>query len=199
MAQAPDTSVLDRLLSGKADHSPNPELSPLGSFPLGLLSADQSQAESGYVPLETIYKRNMKVRPPDLNPASLRSLFFTAWQYALLEEALRGFTTRPVTDGETNTYTEDIPLEERPRGPRELALGGIAYNTPDRWTIWLNGQRIMPDAIPKEIIDLHVFEDYVEMKWFDSYTNMIFPLRLRAHQRFNLDRRLFLPGVSPDQ
>jgi hypothetical protein len=32
------------------------------------------------------------------------------------------------------------------------------------------------------------------MKWFDEYTNQVFPIRLRPHQRFNIDARMFLPG-----
>jgi hypothetical protein len=81
-----------------------------------------------------------------------------------------------------------------PPEEREITLGGIVYVDGDDWTIWLNGKRVNPKAIPKEVIDLKVYKEYVEMKWFDDYTNQIFPLRMRTHQRFNLDARIFLPG-----
>ncbi len=75
-----------------------------------------------------------------------------------------------------------------------MFLGGIVYAREGEWTIWLNGRRITPEAVPKEVLDLRVFEDYIEVKWLDDYTNQIFPLRLRTHQRFNMDTRVFLPG-----
>jgi len=75
-----------------------------------------------------------------------------------------------------------------------VTLGGIVYKGDDDWTIWLNGERVTPSAVPKEVMDLQVYKDYIEVKWLDEYTNSIFPLRLRAHQRFNMDMRIFLPG-----
>ena len=77
---------------------------------------------------------------------------------------------------------------------REIILGGILYVSDDDWTIWLNGKRVTPKALPKEVIDLKVYDAHIEVKWFDDWTNQIFPIRLKTHQRFNIDTRIFLPG-----
>ncbi len=88
---------------------------------------------------------------------------------------------------------EDMPPPPPPE-KRYIRLGGIAFNSPDSWTIWLNKQRITPDALPEEVLDLKVFREYVEMKWYDDYTKQILPIRLRPHQAFHMDQRIFLPG-----
>lgn len=77
---------------------------------------------------------------------------------------------------------------------REISLSGITYNGPEKWTIWLNGQRIAPNNIPEEILKLRVNNEFVEIIWHDKQTHKIYPVRLRPNQRFNLDSRVFLPG-----
>ncbi len=122
------------------------------------------------------------------------SLFFTYWQHRAIIDAKRSRgVVRPPTQAELDALEsgEDFIVDP---GPRDIILSGIVYTTKNDWVIWLNGKRIMPDAVPKEVLDLRVFKDYIEIKWLDDYTNQIFPLRLRAHQRFNMDNRIFLPG-----
>lgn len=135
--------------------------------------------------------RNRRLREPEVTPDQLGSIFFTNWQYSLLQEAKAGFMSRPVTQAD---LTEEPSDASKDPGRRELALGGIVYTNAKDWTIWLNGQRVTPDAMPEHVMDLSVANQYVDLKWFDPYTNLIFPIRLRPHERFNLDTRMFLPG-----
>ena len=127
------------------------------------------------------------------------SLVFTQWEIAAIQDARssRG-VVRDVTDAELDAAFERDDLDYKKPEPkpeeREISLGGIVYHGYGDWTIWLNEKRITPDALPKEVLDLRVFSKYIEMKWFDEYTNQIFPIRLRPHQRFNMDARMFLPG-----
>ena len=86
------------------------------------------------------------------------------------------------------------PNYRPPAALRDVSLGGIAFESPDEWTIWLNGKRVTPDALPSEAIDLRVYRDFIEVKWFDSRSNQVYPIRLRPSQKFNLDTRIFLPG-----
>lgn len=134
--------------------------------------------------IEREISQQLAFQGPTVNPNLMPSLFFTVWEHDLIIDARRGLTTRmPGTD-------DGVPAA----GPRDLALGGIVYRNGKDWTIWLNSLRISPNAIPEEVLDLKVYKDYVELEWFDASTNQIFPIRLRAHQRFNLDTRMFLPG-----
>lgn len=128
--------------------------------------------------------------------SDIPSLVFAAGQHALLSEARIGFNTRVPTKKELE---EDLPDPDDPnyRPPpsvRVLSLGGIVFNNPDEWTIYLNAKRITPAALPAEAVDLRVYKDFIELRWFDLQTNQIFPIRLRPNQRFNLDSRIFLPG-----
>lgn len=122
------------------------------------------------------------------------SLFFIPRELALLDDARRGVVARPATDQEIYDSQELSRIENIPQGPRELAMGGILYNSKDNWTIWLNGIKITPKRIPTEVLDIRVEKDVVRLKWFDAYTNQIYPIKLKAHQRFNIDTRIFLPG-----
>ena len=154
---------------------------------------------------------------PQLGPLSqgpvnfpdLRSLVFFPGQMNLLKDFERGFfdelpqqpkpQVRTVPEGqslprERETEVEQKQIPPTKSSPRELVLAGIAYNGPEKWTIWLNGQRITPQSIPEEIFKINVEENYVEFIWHDKQTHNIYPIRLRPNQRFNLDARMFLPG-----
>lgn len=136
------------------------------------------------------------LRKPEIKPDEMKSLLYNSWQHALLEEAKRGFMTRPPAADEQPSSTSDA----RPLSPgiRELSLAGIAYTSSKNWTIWFNGQRVTPQAIPEQVLDIRVHSTYIELKWYDAYTKLIYPIRLRPHQRFNLDTRIFLPGTNGD-
>lgn len=157
---------------------------------------------SVFTGIEDVYRRNIAIRPTEVTPADLQSLFYTKWQYALLAEAKRGFLSRPVESAELRGIENESTLEapersERVQGIREIFLSGISYVSSRKWTIWMNGQRMTPNAIPREVIDIKVTKEYIDLKWYDSYNNIVFPIRLRPHQRFNLDSRIFLPGTAP--
>lgn len=131
------------------------------------------------------------LEPPQTNPRDMASMFYTAEQYQLLLDAIETFKLRgPLTQ------TTPVDKSGKPKDPgiRELSLSGIAYMSKNKWVVWLNGKRLTPKSLPKEILDIEVHENYVEMKWFDPFTELIYPIRLRPHQRFNLDMRIFLPG-----
>ena len=152
-----------------------------------------------YMGLEETYQIMLQIKQPEIDPRAIKTLFFTKWQHALLLEAKNLFRTRRPEEREiaSTASTNMMSTQPRVRGIRELSLSGILYKSGDEWIVWLNGQRVTPDAIPREVIDMKVRNDYIELKWFDSFTNLIYPIRLRPHQRFNLDSRIFLPGTAP--
>jgi len=139
----------------------------------------------------------VEIAKDEITPSDMPSLVFTYWEHNAIKDARssRGLVRAP-TEAELmrDLKSKEVERVKPPPEEREISLGGIVYATPNDWTIWLNGQRITPKALPKEALDLSVHKEYIELKWFDDWSNQIFPIRLRPHQRFNIDTRIFLPG-----
>lgn len=167
--------------------------------PEGAVEARETMFQQGQ-PSQPEKNRDMRItekarqQSPDPGLNDLLPLLFLKDEYVLLQDAKAKFVTRPPTASEINQTNNNLREQPVDPGIRELSLAGIVYRGKKDWTIWFNEQRITPNAIPKEVLDLRVYRDYIEVKWYDEYNNLIFPIRLRPHQRFNLDSRLFLPG-----
>lgn len=161
---------------------------------LSNLTPDQLMTEILNEELGTIYSDDVVVLP------DFPSLLFLPGEHSALEAAKATFVARPVTEDEVEDALKDKGESLASTGPdlipsiREISLGGIMFNAPDDWIIWLNKEKITPGALPDEVMGLNVHKDYIELRWFDKQTNKIFPVRLRPNQRFNLDALLFLPG-----
>ncbi len=126
------------------------------------------------------------------NVSKIPSLLFTYWQHqSIIDAKNKRGVVRPPTPAELEAIEKGENIQP---AIRDITLGGIVYKGENDWTIWLNGERVTPRAVPEEVLDLRVFKDYIEVKWIDETTNQVFPIRLRTHQRFNLDMRIFLPG-----
>lgn len=186
-----------------------PSINPLMGVPAAppAVNADDTQFLSGtYEALDPAAFSNLEeamgsmavLRKNVTPPEDVGTLVFTLWQHALLQDAKKLFRTRRPTESEIAAAADGSAVEQRPRGTREIGLSGILYKGKDNWVVWLNGKRLAPNAIPKEIIDIQVHSTYIDLKWFDAYTNLIYPIRIRPHQRFNLDSRIFLPGITAD-
>lgn len=178
---APESATLDGVIEGLTE------------------PAEDAAAETPASTEATPDKKLQALREQNINPSEIPSLLFTYWEHAALMDAkkTRGVVRAP-TDNELSTSLEAptgasvAPVVEP--GIRELTLGGIVFTNGADWTIWLNNTQVTPKALPRQAIDLVVRKEYVDIKWYDEYTNQIFPVRLRPHQRFNLDTRIFLPG-----
>ena len=164
--------------------------------------AEQENYKDYYNPIENLQDQALRpladrldIVQPDIDLNQIPSLFFTPSEQSLIADARLGLTTRAPTDFELR-QAEDGNV---PRGPRELSLGGIIYASSSDWSIWMNGQKITPNRLPPEILDIKVRKKYIRLKWFDAYTNQIFPVKLKPHQRFNIDTRIFLPGESTQE
>ncbi|HEY8190162.1 MAG TPA: hypothetical protein VIF12_05715 [Micavibrio sp.] len=165
---------------------------PAAAVNMGMTTLQARQVDNSR--LLAIAEAKGFIRDATILPESLQTLFFTAWQHSLLQEAKIGFNTRLPNPGEVGAT--DSNGEKRDPGIRELSLGGIAFENASSWTVWLNGVRITPNAIPEQVLDIKVKQAFIDLKWFDGYTNKIYPIRLRPHERFNLDSRIFLPGTG---
>ena len=129
--------------------------------------------------------------------AAVSTILYTENEYSLILKARDRFNNalsgRQVINRRAISESD---VWEKPSDPgrREIALSGIVYKGEQDWTIWFNEQRVTPEAIPEEVLEMRVFNDYIELKWYDEYTNKIFPIRLRPNERFNIDMLLYLPG-----
>ena len=146
---------------------------------------------TGNPQIEEMVRRALEVDKAAL-PAYIPSVFFTPREQNLIDDARKGVVARSATDSELRQAQEGSVAV--PKGPREISVSGILFVDSNDWTVWLNDQKITPEKLPSEIADIEVGRDYVKLKWFDEYTNQIYPIKLRSHQRFNLDTRIFLPG-----
>ncbi|HTK85681.1 MAG TPA: hypothetical protein VL625_11425, partial [Patescibacteria group bacterium] len=173
-----------------ASAAPAPAASAPGAVPAAPAAPDSDKADTPdnadpskdplmNVSISQSAQNISKLREPDVKPQELASVFFTLWQYQLLQDAKRLYVTHPVRK-------EDIAKagdqnQNRPRSIRELSVGGILYRGPEDWTVYLNGQRLTQDKnwLPEQVMDIKVTEDHVDLKWFDTFTNLIFPVRLR--------------------
>ena len=162
-------------------------------------SVSWAQATQETTPVEEVKgaPQEAAAREDVINPAQIPSVVFSYWEHTAIKDARRSRgNVRAPTQAE---LVRDLNLQEdiRQKPPpeaRDIRLGGIVYVSGKEWAIWLNGKRVTPDALPAEAIDLFVYKDYIELKWFDEWTNKIYPIRLRPHERFNMDTRIFLPG-----
>ncbi|NCO02966.1 MAG: hypothetical protein GW903_02105 [Alphaproteobacteria bacterium] len=162
---------------------------------LSVLALPQSVLAQASASKEVLFERlkqRISERNPGVVPSTIGPVFFTDSEIELVRNARKGLVTRAPTPAELNELTGEetaIPL-----GPRNIKLGGIVYTGEKDWTIWLNNQQVRPNAIPSEVLDLNVYKEYIEIEWFDEYTNKIFPIRMRPNQTFNIDSRIFIPG-----
>ena len=143
-------------------------------------------------PVITIDER-IELNSPDVVLDQILSLFLTGNEENLIIAARAGVVTRPPTETEFSQEQKTTTVS-RPSSVREISLGGILYTSSNDWTIWINSQKITPKNIPPAIMDIDVSKDRVRLKWIDFQTNQIFPVKLKTHQRFNFDSRMFLPG-----
>lgn len=157
-------------------------------LPLGVAHSQEQERDTMQEMLE-----RLKFRAPTVQLNQIPSLFFTSDEAALIASVRSGVIARPPTERELNEGDREEEVRPEP-GIRELSLGGIVYKSSSDWTIWMNGQKITPDRIPPQVLDIRVRKDHIKLKWFDPYTNQIFPIKLKPHQRFNVDTRIFLPG-----
>jgi hypothetical protein len=124
-----------------------------------------------------------------VNPNVIGPIIFTYWERTAINEARHGGGKLSFNRTQGATANKPKPPPEE----REITLSGIAYTAPNDWTVWLNGKRLVPGALLPEMLALDVHSTYIEMRWMDDYTGRIYPIRLRPHQRFNLDSHVFLP------
>jgi hypothetical protein len=144
--------------------------------------------------------KKQDIAPIEPFPEGYRSLFYTEKEHkALLDSIARKITPLSRGDNEEEITAEDQVIavkEQGPPPPRILHLSGIVYTSPQDWTLWLNGKRVSPKEMLPAIKDLRVAKEFIDLKWLDATSGETVPVRLRPHQRFNIDSKTFMPGSA---
>lgn len=119
------------------------------------------------------------------------SLMFTRSEILKIQAALVGVENEAIQNVESEDPTqEEISAPEN----RYIRLGGIAYTSDNRWMIWLNGNRVTPQNLLPEIVEIKVQKDYVDLKWFDSLLRKIIRIRLKPNQAYEIRTGVLIPG-----
>lgn len=138
------------------------------------------------------------VRAQDGQEAQEQSFFsrfmFSGEELEKLKKALMG-GYKKAPEPEKPRQTEEDRAPET--SSRIVSLAGLIYSGPQDWTFWLNGRRVTPDKVPEEVQNLYVTKYYIDFSWFDRQTNQLYPIRLRPHQSFHLDTKVFFTGTIP--
>lgn len=124
----------------------------------------------------------------DVQKPFTRSLFYTKQDLVQISKALNGQSVNidaPVTGG----GGEVIPQV------RTITLTGVLYKNPGDWMIWLNGQKLNPHNLLREIYEIEVFKDSrVRLKWYDIGLDGVIDVTLRPHQKYDIVTGLLLPA-----
>ncbi len=112
-------------------------------------------------------------------PVFLKNVFLSDDEVSAIQRALLGV---------------DKQEDTGPKPPRLLRLSGLLYKDPNDWVIWLNGNRLTPDRLLPEIIEITVDSKQIYLKWFDYGINNVIFITLRPHQIYDMETGILLPG-----
>lgn len=119
------------------------------------------------------------------------SLLFSPIEIAAIQRALAGKvsgTEALHAKASAEAGGSIIPLR------RSISLSGVIWRGKDSWTIWLNGQKVTPEKLLPEIVDIKVEKEKVTLKWFDIGINGVILISLHPHQTYDIVTGVLLPG-----
>lgn len=114
-----------------------------------------------------------------------QSLFLAPEDLVAIERALKGVISAGSAAG---GGPQEIPQV------RKITVSGVFYKNPNEWVVWINGQKIVPGLMLKEIVDIRVERDLVHLKWFDVGLNGVINITLRPHDTYDIVTGVLLPG-----
>jgi len=114
------------------------------------------------------------------------SFFMTPMELVTIQRALSGKASSNATLGMAKG---DIPAH------RIIRVSGVVYRTAEDWIVWMNGQKVTPEKLLPEIIDIEVRDSSkVDLKWYDIGLNRVISITLRPHQTYDIPTGILLPG-----
>ncbi|MFH1157884.1 MAG: hypothetical protein V1721_03240 [Pseudomonadota bacterium] len=114
------------------------------------------------------------------------SFFMTPMELVTIRRALSGKASSAAT---LSMAKGEIPAH------RVIRVSGVIYRTAEDWIVWMNGQKVTPENLLPEIIDIEVRDSSkVDLKWYDIGLNRVISITLRPHQTYDIPTGILLPG-----
>jgi hypothetical protein len=127
--------------------------------------------------------------PEELNKPFSGSFFLTPLEVAAVQQALKGSVIKNIT-----LAAPDKPIPTH----RVIRVSGVFYRSPENWVVWMNNQKVTPDNLLPEIVDISVKDSSkVALKWYDVGLNEVISITLRPQQTYDIPTGVLLPGNSP--
>jgi hypothetical protein len=112
----------------------------------------------------------------------------TPIEIAVIQKALLGKVVSSETLGADDSR---MAIPER----RVIRIAGVLWRSGSDWIVWMNGQKVTPKKLMKEIVDIQVENSsYVKLKWYDVGLNVVISITLRPHQTYDITTGILLPG-----
>ncbi|MCK5555609.1 MAG: hypothetical protein KAI76_05180 [Alphaproteobacteria bacterium] len=116
------------------------------------------------------------------------SFFMTPMEIVTIQRALSGKASSNAT---LKVAKGEIPAH------RIIRVSGVVYRTADDWIVWMNGQKVTPEKLLPEIIDIKVKDSSkINLKWYDIGLNKVISITLRPHQTYDIPTGILLPGAQ---
>jgi len=120
----------------------------------------------------------------ELNKPFEGSFFLTPLEIAAIQQALKGKVMKGVAD----EMSPVIPAR------RVIRVAGVFYRSPKDWVVWMNNQKVTPDNLLPEIVDISVKpSSKVSLQWYDVGLNKVLSITLRPHQTYDITTGILLP------
>ncbi|MFN7113932.1 MAG: hypothetical protein ACK4PK_06185 [Alphaproteobacteria bacterium] len=132
---------------------------------------------------DAVAEASVQAEQPVAAPETIKtpfrdSLLFSGAELSALREAAAGRRSNEAfLDAEK---TELIPID------RKIRLSGIYYKDDSTWIVWLNGYKLHPRYLLKEIHRIEVKRDEVFLSWYDIGLNDVINIRMRPHQVYDI-------------
>lgn len=121
----------------------------------------------------------------ELNKPFSGSFFLTPLEINAIQQALRGRITKaPMMEDQMS----GIPTR------RVIRVSGVFYRSPTDWIVWMNNQKVTPENLLPEIVDISVKpSSKVSLQWYDRGLNQVLSITLRPHQTYDITTGVLLP------
>ncbi|MCE9508670.1 MAG: hypothetical protein K8R48_10235 [Alphaproteobacteria bacterium] len=184
MKSLPALLLLCSVLPGLASYAQAPPLPP-GANPPAIAGTpgENPSAASAAEALPPI-----TLTPEEMKAPFHGSFFLTPAEIAAIKMALAG--SGSAMGGDISAV---IPVPPH----RVISVSGLLYRSPKDWIVWMNGQKVTPENLLPEIVDIKIdSSSHMKLKWYDIGLDKVIAITLRPHQTYDIVTGVLLPGTE---